>query len=874
MSNSIHGSGGIHGPRGPEGEQPVPPPVRVEGRVNKLLSGINQLGKISAQVGKAAALGAGHLFVAGANMPTFITFPFIGLIHGCEKLGWHDKKWAKDVPNWVAGALLLGIPPALAVIGNGLYQISGRKDLKADNAKDFLKMSMDSLNEVPHVFTVKIDRKFRQMDERIRAKQSEALSPSVPSTSNDASPPVESNRRPQATKSPSFRSSAKTNRFSRRIPKPPPPPPPPRPQNRTADQPQPNIPPSPAPAPSPRPQPALPPRKPTQGPSPTTSPSQPSAKPSSSGTSTPTATAPASAPAPLLSPESKQEALRKFQGIDKELRQITSGEEIGSGLDEWSGFKPNLDNRESIQKFMEHQKYTRKIFNFLTERRSQVENLKFDVEAAKSTLDGIGELEELIEEIEDGDEKLNENEEKIKDILNGLTGKEDGYDNIEQLKDTVKTLKDEVKQTIRENKDILEDLGLGIEKYSLNRSNAEDFGQARGKVDGDNEVDFDVEGLVNAAFPKIDTFEKKVKNLKELETSWKSALNDLYKKLLPDDQGLIQQRTTELVQKTIEEMRKSQDSNVTVLSRAKHFDALQSTISIEKVDKNFHIYTHQHGKVLGTGSYKKVKEVITRTETAQVGSELATVRAVTKPSEIVRKKDRAGYDTKMIDGEFYKKHNEVLQELGKVLGIMKSRVHVIEDKSVVHYMERCSPLEYNELPIAERIKYGGQFLDALSAMHEKKYIHRDIKPENLLLNNEKKLVVGDLDFAIKVEKENIAETAGSLHTAAPEVLLLENREERWSDENLIKTDTYSAGITLFLLVTGTPETSLRGGESFRKLFVTEPPIIPANSDYHKMSDAKKIAFENLIGKMIERSPNKRPTDEIVKKEYMQFSKIK
>lgn len=90
-----------------------------------------------------------------------------------------------------------------------------------------------------------------------------------------------------------------------------------------------------------------------------------------------------------------------------------------------------------------------------------------------------------------------------------------------------------------------------------------------------------------------------------------------------------------------------------------------------------------------------------------------------------------------------------------------------------------------------------QVLCGLEAIHQAGIIHRDIKPENLLLNSSGELKIADFGIAkLPTEDllpEEISRGVGTLEYLAPESL----------DANLVdeKTDVYSAGVTLYQLVT-------------------------------------------------------------------------
>lgn len=85
--------------------------------------------------------------------------------------------------------------------------------------------------------------------------------------------------------------------------------------------------------------------------------------------------------------------------------------------------------------------------------------------------------------------------------------------------------------------------------------------------------------------------------------------------------------------------------------------------------------------------------------------------------------------------------------------------------------------------------------------------HRDIKPENLLIDTKGKLVIGDFGFACDALEDNRESTlllhkpkyVGSEEYNAPE--LFEAGEKTYDGA---KADIFSAGVTLFLMLTKCP----------------------------------------------------------------------
>lgn len=82
-------------------------------------------------------------------------------------------------------------------------------------------------------------------------------------------------------------------------------------------------------------------------------------------------------------------------------------------------------------------------------------------------------------------------------------------------------------------------------------------------------------------------------------------------------------------------------------------------------------------------------------------------------------------------------------------------------------------------------------------MHDHQLVHRDIKCENLLITIEGTLKVADFGFARSFSQGDVSHTyCGSTAYTAPEVLLAAGAY------NAYLSDTWSCGIILFILLTG------------------------------------------------------------------------
>ena len=120
--------------------------------------------------------------------------------------------------------------------------------------------------------------------------------------------------------------------------------------------------------------------------------------------------------------------------------------------------------------------------------------------------------------------------------------------------------------------------------------------------------------------------------------------------------------------------------------------------------------------------------------------------------------------------------------------------------------------------------------NALTVLHERKIIHRDVKPENVLVGDNGRVVLIDLNIS---RKENLQKrdtvVMGTVGYASPEQLGIAQSDAR--------TDIYAAGVLLNVMLTGKhpSEEVAKGhaGRVVRKCINVDP-----NSRYQS---AKKLA---------------------------------
>eukprot|EP00826_Nyctotherus_ovalis_P048004 TRINITY_DN5613_c0_g1_i3.p1 TRINITY_DN5613_c0_g1~~TRINITY_DN5613_c0_g1_i3.p1 ORF type:complete len:350 (+),score=89.53 TRINITY_DN5613_c0_g1_i3:150-1199(+) len=113
---------------------------------------------------------------------------------------------------------------------------------------------------------------------------------------------------------------------------------------------------------------------------------------------------------------------------------------------------------------------------------------------------------------------------------------------------------------------------------------------------------------------------------------------------------------------------------------------------------------------------------------------------------------------------------------------------------------------------SEACKFFQQIISAIEYLHKLNICHRDIKPENLLLDSAYNIKVIDFGLSNMYTSGKRLKTAcGSPCYAAPE--MIEGKEYTG-----LKVDVWSAGVVLFVMLTGSlPFEEARGEKLYRKI---------------------------------------------------------
>ncbi|KAH9952577.1 kinase-like domain-containing protein [Lactifluus volemus] len=225
--------------------------------------------------------------------------------------------------------------------------------------------------------------------------------------------------------------------------------------------------------------------------------------------------------------------------------------------------------------------------------------------------------------------------------------------------------------------------------------------------------------------------------------------------------------------------------------------ALDSSVSITRPTREWHLTDFDIGRPLGKGKFGRVYMVRTKIEPNYI----LALKCLYK-SEIVQSRVE-----KQIRREI-----EIQQNL-RHPNVLRLYGYFHDEKRIFLMLEFAGKGElYKQLTkygsFSERRSavYIDQMADALSYLHSKHVIHRDIKPENLLLGINGELKIGDFGWSVHAPSNRRTTLCGTLDYLPPE--MVEGREHNE------KVDYWALGVLTFLddplgalVLTGVPHTT-------------------------------------------------------------------
>jgi serine/threonine protein kinase/energy-coupling factor transporter ATP-binding protein EcfA2 len=176
------------------------------------------------------------------------------------------------------------------------------------------------------------------------------------------------------------------------------------------------------------------------------------------------------------------------------------------------------------------------------------------------------------------------------------------------------------------------------------------------------------------------------------------------------------------------------------------------------------------------------------------------------------------------------KFNELIEEARTIAKLdHENIVRIFDIKKVknghIIIMEFVEGKDYDQiirekgpLTIKETLQVAKNLFEALEYSHNNGIIHKDIKPKNIMKDQSNKIKIVDFGIAAigaETGQSNTRYIMGSPCCISPEQVTSEEIDQR--------SDIYSAGATLFLLVTGLPPFKGRSLNDTFRMHVFDPP---------------------------------------------------
>jgi len=259
------------------------------------------------------------------------------------------------------------------------------------------------------------------------------------------------------------------------------------------------------------------------------------------------------------------------------------------------------------------------------------------------------------------------------------------------------------------------------------------------------------------------------------------------------------------------------------------------------------IEAYNVGKEIGRGAYAIVKECTHK-------QDIHTKYAV---KIYDRQKLLAPHRRRNVDREIQilktLNHPNIVRLHESIEGIRQVYLvcELVKDGSLYSYIRSKETYKLSEIE-AKRIFI--QILTAVRYCHQKGVVHRDLKLENILLDEDKNIKIIDFGFSVIVTpKTKLKVFCGTPSYMAPEIIA---KKEYYGPP----ADVWSLGVILYAMLSGKFPFK---GSTEKDLFanITKGIYIPPA--------AVSIAARNLLSKLLNVSPIRRPTcDEVMKDPFV------
>ena len=278
---------------------------------------------------------------------------------------------------------------------------------------------------------------------------------------------------------------------------------------------------------------------------------------------------------------------------------------------------------------------------------------------------------------------------------------------------------------------------------------------------------------------------------------------------------------------------------------------------------NFYLY----GRLIGQGAFGKVN----------IGLNILAGRVVAIKSFNKKELDKNGENMKKIlyETDLMKKLNH--PNITKILEVFEDDDYILISMEYINGGNLFSFVKKRRKLSEKTAKYlFKQIILGIQHIHSHKIVHRDIKLENILidLNNNIKICDFGIGKILSYNRQLLYDKCGTPMYMAPEILL-SSKNHGYEG---YPVDIWSAGISLYIMLSGTLPFNLNNNESSSIDESSENNIelqysIINNEPKHieKISDEARDLLNGLLNK----NPNKRLTiDQILKHPWMQMDERK